>query len=428
MRAPPRPHESGRPSAAPRELRTSRRPARRHASAEIEGRERRILEQLDREPALADEQLRGGDVDGPRGLQGDDAVDPSGGEVAQRQCERPHHANAAGEIEHRADAIDDDRRRRSLEGQDLDRVLRTQGAEPHAVQERAFTALGRPLLARPEVVDVPEGHVSHRRALGHREREREERDPALGVDRPVDRIDDDSRRASGAEHALPELLRDEHEVVAEGSEPLDDRILRRLVDRRRVVASLSALQHGLPFDARRQPLEHVADVRDAKAARLEPRGHVVTGWNRRPDRGFGIEVRALRRHALAAPRRREYVVDAGPAEDEGGIGGAVVDSSDDFVQAWRVPDAVEPVAVDELDVELARGAMKQADVSLPIPDHGRAVVWRVLEPHERVLEARGRLVVGSARDIGTVHEHAMGRIELEARVVRRYHERHDADG
>ena len=93
--------------------------------------------------------------------------------------------------------------------------------------------------------------------------------------------------ASGAEHALPELFRYEHEVVAEGSEPLDDRVLRRLVDRRRVVASLSALQHGLAFDARRQSLEHVADVRDTEAARLEPRGHVVTGWNRRPDRGLG---------------------------------------------------------------------------------------------------------------------------------------------
>ena len=192
-----------------------------------------------------------------------------------------------GDAEHRADAVDDGRRGRPLEGQDLDRVLRSQRAEPHAVEERASTALGRPLLARPEVVDVPERDVAHRRPLGDREREREEGDPALRVDRPVDRIDDDSRRASSAEHALAELLRDEHEVVAQRNEPLDDRVLRRLVDRRRIVASLSELQHGLPLDTRRQPLQHAPDVLDAEATRLEPGRHEVTGWNRRPDRGLG---------------------------------------------------------------------------------------------------------------------------------------------
>ena len=89
------------PSAAPAaSCRTSSGDAaaattRPRAEIERRGRERRILEQLDREPALAHEQLRGGDVHGPRRLQGDDAVDASCGEVAERECERAHHANAA---------------------------------------------------------------------------------------------------------------------------------------------------------------------------------------------------------------------------------------------------------------------------------------------------------------------------------------------
>ena len=76
--------------------------------------------------------------------------------------------------------------------------------------------------------------------------------------------------------------------------------------------------------------------------------------------GLGIEVRALRRHAPAAPSRSEDVLDARLAEDEGGIRLAAVDSSDGFVQSWRVPDAVEAVAVDELDVELPVGARERA--------------------------------------------------------------------
>ena len=62
-------------------------------------------------------------------------------------------------------------------------------------------ALGDPLLAGAEVVDVAEVDVVHRRAVGDREREREERDPALRVDRAVDRVDDDARAAPPAPNA-----------------------------------------------------------------------------------------------------------------------------------------------------------------------------------------------------------------------------------
>ena len=251
------------------------------------GSERRILEQLDREATLAHEQLRSGDVDRACGLQGDDAVDAACSEVAERQGERAHHAHATGEVEHRADAIGDDRSGRALEGEDLDGLLRSECPELCAVEECAPTALGGPLLARSEVVDVPERDVAHRRALGEREREREERDPALRVHRPVDGIDHDPPGATGAEGALPELLGDEDEVLTERGEPLDDGVFGRLIDGRRVVASDTDLQNGLPLDARGESLEHVPDVRDTQATRLEPGRHGVTGWKRRPERGFG---------------------------------------------------------------------------------------------------------------------------------------------
>ena len=177
--------------------------------------------------------------------------------------------------------------RGSLEGQDLDGLLRSLGSQSCSVEERAGSALGGPLLARAEVVDVAELDVRHGRALGHGEREREERDPALRVHRAVDRVDDHSALSSCAERAHTKLLRDEHEVLAEGGQPGDDGVLSSLIDRGRIVATLAELQDGLALDPGRHPVEHVADVRDAEPAGLEPGRHRSSGWKRSPESGLG---------------------------------------------------------------------------------------------------------------------------------------------
>ena len=70
--------------------------------------------------------------------------------------------------------VDHERGGRGLEGQDLDLVLRHLAAERPPVEDRA-SAARRPLLAGAEVVDVAEDDVAHRRTVGDREREREER-------------------------------------------------------------------------------------------------------------------------------------------------------------------------------------------------------------------------------------------------------------
>ena len=59
--------------------------------------ERRVVDQLDREAALADDQLRGGEVDRARRLQADDRVGAAGGEVAVRERLRAHDAHAVGQ-------------------------------------------------------------------------------------------------------------------------------------------------------------------------------------------------------------------------------------------------------------------------------------------------------------------------------------------
>ena len=67
------------------------------------------------------------------------------------------------------------------------------GAERLAVQPRALAAPADPLLAAAEVVDEAEVDVVHRPAVGDGDREGEERDAALRVERAVDRVDHEDR-------------------------------------------------------------------------------------------------------------------------------------------------------------------------------------------------------------------------------------------
>ena len=164
----------------------------------------------------------------------------------------------------RAACLGDVGGRRRLEGEDLELVFRQLG-QRQAVQESAATARGRPLLAGAEVVDVPEDDVVHRVAFGDGDRDREERDPALRVQRAVDRIDDD-REPPVAEDA--HLLADELHVFA--AETLEDHRLGGGVDRGRVVAALAVPDHGLALGAAGQLREHARDVVPGGAAELEP--------------------------------------------------------------------------------------------------------------------------------------------------------------
>ena len=94
-------HSSGVPAAATRE-----RPSRSSGAVV----ERRVVGQVDREAELADEQLRGGDVDRARRLERADGVDAAGGEVAERERERAHDPQAVGEADHRGGLLGDERR------------------------------------------------------------------------------------------------------------------------------------------------------------------------------------------------------------------------------------------------------------------------------------------------------------------------------
>src|ERR1700746_4030638 len=117
----------------------------------------RVVEELEREADLAAEELRSGDVDRPRLLEGADAVDAARGEVAERECEGAHDTQPVGDAGEGGGALGDERRQRRLEAEDLDALLRPHRPKGLAVEPRALAAAGRPLLAGAEVVDVGEG-------------------------------------------------------------------------------------------------------------------------------------------------------------------------------------------------------------------------------------------------------------------------------
>ncbi len=101
---------------------------------------------------------------------------------------------------------------------------------------------------------------------------------------------------------ITELLRDEHEVLVEGGEPRDDGVLGRLVDRGRLVATLAELQHGLALGPRRHPRRARRGCPRRRAGRSRARASSIERVEEEPGERLGEEVRALRRHSLAAAR------------------------------------------------------------------------------------------------------------------------------
>ena len=164
----------------------------------------------DREPALAHEQLPGGDVDRAVRLQRADGVEAAGGEVAERERERAHDPEAVRDAVERRRLAPRPRGQRRLEREQLDPVLRTlrRRAARRSGTRRRRGAPSTPRRSRSRRRSANSTSL-HRLAVGDRDREREERDAALRVERAVDRVDDDAR-ASAAE--LADLLGDDRRV------------------------------------------------------------------------------------------------------------------------------------------------------------------------------------------------------------------------
>ena len=199
----------------------------------------------------------------------------------------------------------------------------------------------------------------------------------------------------------PELLGHEHEVLAERGETLDDRVLGRLVDRRRVVATLAdaggrARARRSSADARaprgcrathsRQTSSH--GVTAAPGGRAGPRA----AWDRSTCSSAASACPRERSAKTASTRgsRSRNATSAAPRSTA-----AVASSS-----ARRVADAVEPVPVDELGVELSVPAADELDRSAPVRDGDRVLAALLVEPAKRLRERGARLALARLREVG----------------------------
>ena len=185
-------------------------------------------------------------------------------------------------------------------------------------------ALGDPFLAGAEVVDEAEGDVVHRRSVGDREREGEERDRALRVDRPVDRIDDDAELATAPEGAHAELLGDERQIA--GRAPRAGRTTAVLGRRRRSRSCRRRpRRHGARARARarvgssaRTPSRSATQARQnasqSVTGRPDGRGARRAAWGRSTSSSAASSRRGVpcRRRPRSASARRSSAQSASP--------------------------------------------------------------------------------------------------------------------
>jgi hypothetical protein len=105
---------------------------------------------------------------------------------------------------------------------------------------------------------------------------------------------------------------------------------------------------------------------------------------------LGIEVRALRRHALSAPSGCEHVADTRIAEDEGDVGISAVDGTDSFVLQKGHISADEPTlarvhTISILDDMLGQPGPRKRTLQRAMGEigrHGSGVIVLLISPRE----------------------------------------------
>src|SRR3954447_1025472 len=247
---------------------------------EVEWRAEHVLVPGERHEAarLAHDQLRGGDVDRAAAPQRHHPVEPRRGDLAQRRGHRPERAQPVGLLGQPVGRLADPARVGGLDAQQLEppvaaAALAGVDRQPPFVEPRALVTERGPPLRGPEGVDVPEEDVGHRRPARHRDRDRVVRQPALGVDRAVDRVDHHERVGIAVvdRSALLADRREAQALVVQRLELAEDRLLRLGVDDQRAVAALAAradLEH--PLGRARRLGEDAAQRVGRAAAQLQP--------------------------------------------------------------------------------------------------------------------------------------------------------------
>ena len=239
--------------------------------------EGRRLRQVDRVAALADEQLGRGDVNRTRRLQRADSVDTAVGEMAERDREGAEDPQPVDHADECRCMAGDEIRARGLEREDLDPVLGRLPVQRRAVQLRAASSLGGPLLPGAEVVDVAERTSPIVPPSATATESEKNGSPRFAL------IEPSIGSSTTPGYHRPTRTPSSSETSVKPCRPRrsgHDRPLDGGVDRGRVVAAHPGTDDRLPVRAGGQLREHAANVLDRGAAGREP---VSQGaWKRGP--------------------------------------------------------------------------------------------------------------------------------------------------
>ena len=273
---------------------------------------------------LPQQELRGGDVDRTCLLQRADGVDAAGREVAERQGERAHDPQPLGEPGERHRLVSDSTGHGCLEREHLDRVLR------RISPRRLARSATRPRLASPSTPrpSRSRGRSRRRRPPSSRPRRRRSRPRRTGS--PASRSA--SRRWGRRRHASWATRRTRSPSSSETRWKSSPSSACSRSSRTTIAPSAAASTAVVSSPPSPSPItgsrssrvgiarEDPAQILDRATTEPEPRrGHGSSGWKSRPETSFGIEVRALLRHRLAAAGDREHVLDPSRPHQHGDL-------------------------------------------------------------------------------------------------------------
>ena len=259
----------------------------------------------DEAAALAHDQLRRGGVDRAAAAQRGHPVDARRGDLAERDRDRAERADAVDVGQQGVRRSGEPARRGRLDRRRPRGARRRSGAraaDARAARRRATprAALGAPLLAGAEVVDVAEHDVGHRRPVGDRDRQRVVRRGRAW--RSASRRSGRRRRRCRGRRSRRTPRSSETSVkrapcVVERPQLAEDEVLGALVDDQRAVAA-DADDAGL-LDALGGPAALCAEHR-AHPLHRAPAGAEPVVLERRGGRGHPLRTLGMCRHRSRA--------------------------------------------------------------------------------------------------------------------------------
>lgn len=238
----------------------------------------------DNATSFTDDQLRSRRIKRPARRERDHRVHPRGSHLAESDGDSPERPQAIRGSDCPVDRLGDQFRVGRLDADQLDPSVRPppggkRGIKRCPVEGRAPAVDRHPFLVTSKVEDVTEEDIGHCRPVSHCDRKSHRPPGTFGVERPVDRVDDDGE-PSVSEDDLPAFLADRDKRMTFQREPVEfrkDTVLGRRINCERAIATLTLPQLHRTLGRCRVVGQHAGDRVLCIATRFKPREPLGVG-------------------------------------------------------------------------------------------------------------------------------------------------------